>query len=273
MSIELIPGFQANIQIKDQQGNLLLEKGCASKEEVQAFVKEYGQSKSWGLLDGLVMPLRTQNSTEFAQDLFLPTFVHVALQVNNIVLKVIVSILTIVLDVMTLPIRFIATPFRMYYQAHYPEEKNHPLTQLIHENGRAVFDDPVVELCYEVQEVCTSRAQEKIVFPKSWSASSCACVRELLADGRKSVIKGAIQVALQTMPYRMDNGHSEVLDTEVYSKESAGWKLEGNYKYFCPEWGDWTWIGDGILTRGGCVTLHENGPLTKQAMVADQGEC
>lgn len=248
MSIELMPPFQANIQVKDQEEHILFTKTCLSKEEFVAFVKEYGQSKEgWELMQGMVMPLRTHTITAFGQDFFFPTFTQYTLWkgqpmpsyggphasrceqimeiIDDIVMKIIAPLGFLVIDIISLPIRFIATPFRMCYNAYYPEENNHPLTQLIQENGQAAFEAPVVNLYYEVQAVH--------IFPSE--------------EAHKYIIKGTTQVALQTISFGMEKHPTEVQEREIYLKEATEWRHNTSRDYRFNTWGIGTWLRRGTL--------------------------
>lgn len=188
MSIELTPAFQANIQAKDQKGNILFTKTCSSEEEARIFLKTYGTSRqSWGVLQGLAVPFRTQNIKDLATDLFLPTFIHSALRIDNIALKLIASIFAIALDLVTMPIRFITTPFRMSDQAYYYPEEKHPLALEIAQRTQPqiIVEDPVVDLCYEMQKV-------HVVPPTAEN--------QFTGSATKSVVKGTLHVALRTLP-------------------------------------------------------------------------
>lgn len=108
------------------------------------FIVIYEKLKpGWSLLDGLVRPLRMDSWQHFAENFFLSTFVHYALKVNHVALKVIASIFAIALNVITLPIRFIMTPFYAYANYNYLE----PAHLIEHDLGVAGHD--VVNLCYE----------------------------------------------------------------------------------------------------------------------------
>lgn len=145
--------------VHDQKNSTLYANHYSSEEEARAFVKTYEEEarasvktyeefeKGWGWLQGLVIPLRTQNGEELIEDLFFPTFAHVARKVDNIALKVMVAIFAIALDIMTLPIRSVTTPFRIWYHAYYPE-KDHRLVRLIKENKEAQVD-----LNYKIQKI------------------------------------------------------------------------------------------------------------------------
>lgn len=208
MSICLEPGVRGHIHVKDQVGTLLYEKSVASHEEAKAFVRQYGSFKQGcPFLEGLVMPLRTQTLNDCLEDLFLPTFIHFALKVENIALKIIASVFAIALDLLTLPIRFIALPLRVYYQSHAPEPK-HPMIELIEGNvhSQKALQDQCVMLHYEVEEVRIHPENEE--------------GRRFGAD--KIVRVGTVQIILQPTP-RGENTSSELESLVRYSKQNGEW--------------------------------------------------
>ncbi len=147
---QLTPGFQGHIRIEDSQHRGLYQKDCATTQEVKDFVNANGGSKiGYGLTEMLVMPLRTDNLKDFATDLFLPTFFHFALKVENVVLRALASIVAIVVDVATVLIRLVATPIRFYYNTQYPEPV-HPLVSLLGQNPtskQALEEGTVILIC------------------------------------------------------------------------------------------------------------------------------
>jgi len=54
-----------------------------------------------------LIPTRTNNLRNFAQDLFLPTFVNHALKLQNVVAKIFVILSALILDMLTFPIRLL----------------------------------------------------------------------------------------------------------------------------------------------------------------------
>jgi hypothetical protein len=163
MSIQLVPGFQSHVRIEDSHKTVLYQKNCASPQEMQDFVQRYSRSKEgWGLLETLVMPLRTEPLTDLAQDLFFPTLIHFALKVENVVLRILASIVAAMVDLATLPLRLLATPIRFWYNAQYPEPL-HPLIGLLRNNPAAkeAIEEGTVELICEMEKVSMEPIQQE----------------------------------------------------------------------------------------------------------------
>lgn len=230
MSIHLNPGYQATIQIKDKHDHLVYQKSCSSEYEVKAFIRQYGKSKyGWSLLRGTVIPLRTQYPKDFLKDLFLPTFLHFSLKINNMALKIIGSIFAVMLDITTFPIRLITTPFRIYYNYKYPDEK-HPLIHLIEDQSRfqKTIENNKVNLCYEVQNV-----QITPFSPPDEKGN-------IFQDATKSTIQGVMSIALKKIPGGIKNQSSEKTENISYLAINGKWTIanfsEGSsshYSYRC----------------------------------------
>ncbi len=215
MSINLVAGFQANIQIKDKEGTVLYQKPCSSSEEVKNFISKNGKSKSgWSLIVGAFIPIRTQNLQNFSKDFFLPTFVNFCLKINNKALKIFASIFAIALDVFTAPIRLLTTPFRIYYNYQHPEAE-HPIINLIKGNDQSkkAMEDNFVNLCYEIQNVqisISSGPDEK---------------GNTFQNASKSMIKGVMQIALKSIPGGIKNKSSEEEVAATYQGMNGEWNL------------------------------------------------
>lgn len=230
MSINLVSGFQANIQIKDKEGTLLYKKSCSSSQEIKDFIQQNGKSKDgWSLIRGTVIPQRTQKLKDFSKDFFLPTFVNFSLKINNIALKIIASIFAIALDVITAPIRLLTTPFRVYYNYQHPEAE-HPLVNLIKGNPQSqkAIDDNFVNLCYEVQNVQTSN-------PSAPDEEG-----NIFQNASRSTIKGTMQIALKSIPGGIKNQSSEEEEAANYLGMNGEWTVENfskgsssHYSYAC----------------------------------------
>lgn len=216
MGIALAPGFIANVQIRDLDNTILYQEPCHSKDKLESFFYKYGVSKEgWGLLPGLVMPLRTSSFKDFAKDLFLPTFVHYTNTIKNFALRIIASLFAFALDYFTLPLRLLATPLRFCYNMFYPEEK-HPVMELIENNPDAqkALEDSVVNLTYEVHVVRVDEPpvpndeEEMIVFQ----------------NASKVVTKGEHRVALKALP-----GGTEKLFSNQSSANTTFMKVDGEW--------------------------------------------
>ncbi len=162
MRIELQPGFQGKIIVENSKKKSLYEQDCTSEKEVAEFLKTYSKSKpGWSVMNGVFYPLRTDKLSDFTKDLFLPTFVNHALEINNIALRIFASLFAIAFDLSTLPIRFLATPFRVFYNYRHPEE-THPLSTLIEkESDQTPFRENYVTIKYETSNVKMNEPIEK----------------------------------------------------------------------------------------------------------------
>ncbi|MBA3604250.1 MAG: hypothetical protein H0W50_11595 [Parachlamydiaceae bacterium] len=71
MNIDFVSGYQANVQIKDLEDNLLFEKEISSPEEMGAFLRRNATpKKGWSIPYGFAFPQRTQNLKDFSKDFF-----------------------------------------------------------------------------------------------------------------------------------------------------------------------------------------------------------
>ncbi len=210
MNIDFVSGYQANVQIKDLEDNLLFEKEISSPEEMGAFLRLNAPSKKgWSIPYGCAFPQRTQNLKDFSKDFFLPTFVNFALKVNNIAIKVIASIFAIALDIVTFPVRFFATPFRFFYNLKHPEEK-HLITQLIHEPK-----SDVVNLVYKIQNnIIENPAKDGISY-----------------FAKKSSVEGFIPVALKRMPGEFISQSFEREEGIKYTGLNGKWCASAPYSF------------------------------------------
>jgi len=133
MTTPLIPGFQGKIEFCSLKGKSLDSCEFVKKETFSQFLKENAKSKrGYSLIQSALCPARTTFGKELAQDLFFPTFIHYALKIDNIALKIFASLLALPFDLITLPIRFVALPFRARRLYQNPE-KPHPLAERIGE--------------------------------------------------------------------------------------------------------------------------------------------
>jgi|GEM_PF-4607488 hypothetical protein len=213
MGVNLVAGFQANIQIKDRESTLLYQKRCSSIEEVKDFIQQHGKSKEgWSLIQGTVIPLRTQNLKDFSKDFFLPTFVNFSLKINNIALKIIASIFAIALDIIMAPIRLFTTPVRIYDNYKHPEVE-HSIISLIEKNpgSQKAIDDNFVNLCYKVQNVQMSNPSVPDEEGNTFQRAA------------KSVVKGTLQIALRRMPGGIKGQSSEEKESSTYLGMNGKW--------------------------------------------------
>lgn len=86
--------------------------------------------KRVSLPEYIVIPVRTDNFSNFCKDLFFPGFIHGALKIKDLGQKIFFCILTPLWDLMTLPIRLItAIPRYIYNRIHSKEV--HPFYQFL----------------------------------------------------------------------------------------------------------------------------------------------
>lgn len=71
--------------------------------------------------------LRVDTWKNLARDLFLPSFVHIAMRMNDMASMIFVSFFAIIFDLATLTARLVTLPF--VYSAKLTSHKNHPLTK------------------------------------------------------------------------------------------------------------------------------------------------
>ena len=209
MSATLTPGFTGIVQIKDSAGTVLYNQKCTSEEQLQGFISHFGTSKpGWSLLSGCMMPLRTHNLPHFSKDFFLPTFIHFALTIDFIALKIIASTFAIIYDLITFPIRVVTAPFRIYYNAMHPEAA-HPITGLLTPEQRAKDLHKAI-LCYKTTIV-------NIDSPNYTNDSN-----KTIQHASKSTTKGSIQLALENMPHAPRRYTSETEKNKQYIRFNAG---------------------------------------------------
>lgn len=209
MNIQLTPGFTANIEIKDLNGASLHQENFNSDQDLKDFIVKYGKSKpGWSLLEGLVKPLRMDSWQHFAEDFFFPTFVHYALKVNHIALKVISSICAIALDVITLPIRFIMTPFCAFSYYNHPEPKHRIESDL----GIAEHD-LVVNLCYHKEETVV-----KAPFQDEQGNN--------LQNAKKSTYEGVKTIALKNLVGGIKEYSKEDEKITFYTRINGNWGID-----------------------------------------------
>lgn len=217
-SINLVDGFQANIQLKNKQGAIIWQKPFASKDEFSEFIKQNGHSKNgWSLLRGTVIPLRTESLKHFTKDLFLPTFVNFSLKINNLALRVIASTFAVALDMITLPVRLLTTPYRIHYNCQNPEAE-HPLVKLINQDQRQKqIEEDVLSLCYETHDVQINAPVEEM--------------GDSYQTAKGHTVKGTIQVALKRIPGGIKTQSSENEEFASYLRCKGDWVVQGFASY------------------------------------------
>jgi len=103
------------IKITDPSNALIWKKLGSSDDydEMNSLTKT--SPKMFDLFSSLLTPVRTNNLSNFAKDLFLPTTTHYAIKIQNIALRVLAIIASVILDVITLPIRLATCYSRISY--------------------------------------------------------------------------------------------------------------------------------------------------------------
>jgi hypothetical protein len=152
MTIQLVPGFKASVEIYDKKQNLLYRKDFPILEDLSAFVKTYGKSKKGENVDsGVIVPLRTKGCKAFSTDLFAPMLQR-TIKIKNIAGRVFASVFAFAFDMATLPLRLIVAPFRICYSQAHPE-KEHPLVTLIKstKEGAKALNNTSVDLKYKIE--------------------------------------------------------------------------------------------------------------------------
>jgi hypothetical protein len=219
MTIQLNPGFSAKIEIKNLKGKNLYEKVYDSEKEVVNFLKTNAKSKpGWSLIKGVVCPLRTDHAKDFTKDFFLPTFVNFVLKINNIALKIFVSLLVIPFDLLTFPIRLVVTPFRAFYNQRHSEE--HPLL-LIKEKNKISSKEDIVIIHYKITDV-------KMSEPKIEEG-------HIFQNAKEIASTGTVRVALKRLPGGIKQKVSGEQVNRSYWRMDDQWKvtdsLKSNSKY------------------------------------------
>ena len=125
------------IRIKDsvEQQQWLFEKTFDNPDEFHQVVETRCIDRPRiGCFESLVITVRTDTLRNFCEDFFLPTFIHHAMQINDMGTKIIMGFTFLILDICTLPIRIITLLPRYYANAQSPREA-HPLHQYLTEQG------------------------------------------------------------------------------------------------------------------------------------------
>lgn len=132
MSVSFNPSFSGYISVEDREGNELFRKEVNTELEIKEFLETNGESQPYhSILKACFIPIRTNNFSTLAKDLFLPTFINHAIKIDSFAFRIFSSFFAIILDILTLIPRSIATPFRILHN----DKNKHPLIKLISANS------------------------------------------------------------------------------------------------------------------------------------------
>lgn len=96
-----------SISVANEKNNLVWEKQFPSKGELEKLHKKFEGRDSCCLLCSTLMPVRTNNCKNWAEDFFFPTLVNHANKVKSVVGKIFAVLGALVLDLLTFPIRLL----------------------------------------------------------------------------------------------------------------------------------------------------------------------
>ncbi|CDR34920.1 hypothetical protein [Criblamydia sequanensis] len=94
------------------------QKFDVTKEDAEILKSKFVSSSKVSLLPAALIPVRTNNLSNFNKDLFLPTTLNHGVKANGSFKKVIAVAGAILLDLLTLPIRLITSVPRALFNAH-----------------------------------------------------------------------------------------------------------------------------------------------------------
>ncbi len=216
--IPLVQGFEGYVSIQDLNGEELFKQNVQTGLEAKQFVERYGQSiPGCPMWKACLIPLRTENWQNFAKDLFLPTFIHRALKVDNLIMRMIASLFAIILDVATLPIRFLTAPFRVYVNLKNPS--THPIEELIKDkpNAKPAFREGLVYIINNMSKVEIQRDE----------------VLEL-RTAKKKAVDQRVLVVFKRYHGNREEKKCDVDISEYYELENYGWDLQSHYDFGPP---------------------------------------
>lgn len=148
--------YYGYIQVNDRKGNRFYHQNINDPSEAEAFIKANGIStKSHNWLKAIIIPTRTDNLKDFLKDIFLPTFVNQALNINNIALRLFASFFALALDVITLLPRLCVAPFKVKYDRSHPQ----PIHPLNEELGKKWLSQLEIEIYQEKNSVIDTNAE------------------------------------------------------------------------------------------------------------------
>lgn len=104
---------------------------------------------SW--LESLIIPVRTDNFSNFCKDFFLPGLFNNALKTKKVALRIFLCIMMPIYDLITLPIRLITVIPRYIYNAKHPKEA-HLFYQYLIQKGVAPADLSAGHVHLEIEQ-------------------------------------------------------------------------------------------------------------------------
>lgn len=159
----IIQVYKSPESVEDRIGRSLFCKRFESRErdDFQSVVNLLDNKRRVGLLESLMVPVRTDNMRDFCTDFFFPGLFNEALKTRDVVEKVLLVIILGVVDIATLPVRLITViPRCMHNSSH--SKQSHPFYRYLINNGVAPDDlsEPYVYLKVASFSWCLEGDQE-----------------------------------------------------------------------------------------------------------------
>jgi len=127
--------FSIKVKVNsDYNESWLFERKFNTKEEFETVANYCSSRKRTGFLESSIITVRTDNSTDFCKDFFLPTFVNRAKMVTDTASKILAIPISLIADISTMIFRIITIIPRYFYNAHYSRE-THPFHQYLTQAG------------------------------------------------------------------------------------------------------------------------------------------
>jgi hypothetical protein len=142
--IKVIPEYQSNVT--------LLQKSYSDKAQWNTDLQLCYSKPRIGCFKAMFIPVRTDSLKNLCKDMFLPSFIYVALKSNGLASKIFLGIITLALDIITLPIRLVTVIPRAIYNAAHPKQA-YPFYQYLINNGVAPNDLNVGHVYVEVIKI------------------------------------------------------------------------------------------------------------------------
>lgn len=119
-----------SIKVINEKNNTIWERQLTAEEF--AYAKSTCKGKnSVGMTIALLIPVRTNNGSNFARDFFLPISINHVIKIERIALKIFAFIAALFLDLITLPIRLLTSIPRIIANA----KKTTPLQKYLEAQG------------------------------------------------------------------------------------------------------------------------------------------
>lgn len=123
----------ANAEFQQVEPPPFFVRNFDSAEEFQRATNLCDNKRRIGWLESLVIPVRTDNLSNFCKDFFLPGLFNQALKTHDVATKIFLCIFMPIYDIISLPIRLITAIPRYLYNAAHPKE-SHPFYQYLIDN-------------------------------------------------------------------------------------------------------------------------------------------